>query len=143
MNTTSDAEDVLQESFISAFRNLHKYEEKSSFGAWLKRIVVNKCITLLNKQKQLDFVALNGIPSEAEEEPEEGSISPEMVHHAIKALPTGCRTIFTLYSLEGYSHQEIASILNVSVSTSKSQHNRAKKLLRVSLLKKKHHEIRS
>ena len=128
------AEDALQEAFVNAFRKLHLFEGRSSFGAWLKRIVINKCLSILNK-KQL---FTEPIDERVMQEPDGGGhdggyamdLTPTQVHEAIKGLPEGCRVVFTLYQLEGYDHQEIASILDVSVSTSKSQFHRAKKLLR-------------
>lgn len=128
------AEDALQEAFVNAFRKLHLFEGRSSFGAWLKRIVINKCLSMLNK-KQL---FTEPIDERVMQEPDLVSggydapfdLQPEQVHGAIKDLPEGCRVVFTLYQLEGYDHQEIAQILDVSVSTSKSQFHRAKKLLR-------------
>jgi len=129
------AEDALQEAFVNAFRKLHLFEGRSTFGAWLKRIVINKCLSHLNRKQYYtepidervmeypddDDGSSNGI---------ELDLVPEKVHAAIKTLPEGCRVVFTLYQLEGYDHQEIAQILGVSVSTSKSQFHRAKKLLR-------------
>ncbi len=127
------AEDALQESFVSAFSKIHTFEGRSSFGAWIKRIVINKCLSILNKRK----IFYQEIDERVMELPEESSnpyhwaeITPAQVHQAIKELPEGCRVIFTLYQLEGYDHQEISDILQVSVSTSKSQYHRAKKLLK-------------
>jgi len=134
-----DAEDVLQEAFISAFRNIDSYRGDSTFGAWLKRIVVNKAINILNKRK------FESIPEDdrwdvAEEEAsvEYGDeLTVERVKRAIVALPDGYRTVLSLYLLEGYDHQEIAEIMNISESTSKSQLNRAKAKLREALGKLK------
>lgn len=128
------AEDALQESFVNAFRNLTKFEGRSSFGAWIKRIVVNKCLSLINKRK-LFTEPLNENMLEAQQEPEVPlsqrlNLNSEAIYEAIKGLPQGCRVVFTLYQLEGYDHQEISEIMGVSVSTSKSQFHRAKKLLR-------------
>ena len=126
------AEDALQEAFISAFNKLHTFEGRSSFGAWIKRIVVNKCLSQLNKRKIFTEQLDEGLVDEATEDPLTGQweLSSEQVYQAIKGLPEGCRVIFTLYQLEGYDHQEISEILNISISTSKSQFHRAKKLLR-------------
>lgn len=128
------AEDALQEAFVSAFRKLHTFEGKASFGAWLKRIVINKCLSMLDKKKIFTE------PVEKAEEkivqepgPVAPSLKPELIHQAIKELPKGCRVVFTLYQLEGYDHQEISQIMDISVSTSKSQYHRAKKLLQEKL----------
>lgn len=130
------AEDALQEAFVSAFGNIHTFEGRSSFGAWLKRIVVNKCLSILNKRKLFSEPLEENIVDEDTEEDRSGGmvdLDSKQIYQAIKNLPEGCRVIFTLYQLEGYDHQEISEILNVSVSTSKSQFHRAKKLLQESL----------
>ena len=132
-----DAQDVLQEAFINAFRNLDRYRGDATFGAWLKRIVVNKAINALNKRKH------EPIPEDerwdvAEEEPmvEYGDgLTVERVKRAIEQLPDGYRSVLSLYLLEGYDHQEIAEIMGITESTSKSQLNRAKNKLREFLTK--------
>ena len=130
-----DAEDSLQEAFISAFNNLHSYRGDATFGAWLKRIVVNKSINVLKKRKhelmpdddQWD-IPEDESPSDYKEE-----LSIERVKKAIEELPDGYRSVLSLYLLEGYDHQEIAEIMGISESTSKSQLNRAKGKLREKL----------
>jgi RNA polymerase sigma-70 factor (ECF subfamily) len=128
-----DAEDVLQEAFISAFRNLENYRGEATFGAWLKRIVVNKALNALNKRKhesipeddeQWDVVE-DESPAEYRED-----LTVERVKQGIQKLPDGYRTVLSLYLLEGYDHQEIGEILGISESTSKSQLNRAKSKLK-------------
>ena len=137
LGNRDDAQDALQEAFIDAFRNIHQFQGKSTFGAWLKRIIINKCINSLDQKKRLNWENLNG-KDVAQSQSSEVMIelSPEMLNQAIAQLPDGCRTVFTLKCMEGYDHQEISEILKVSVSTSKSQLSRAKELLRVSLTKK-------
>lgn len=126
------AEDVLQEAFVSAFQNIKSYQGKASFGAWLKRIVVNKAISHLRKQ-QLDMVELDDRMELKEEENIDDIglvMNVEKIRDAIQKLPNGFRAVFSLYLLEGYDHKEISEILDISESTSKSQYNRAKKKLR-------------
>jgi RNA polymerase sigma factor (sigma-70 family) len=130
-----DAEDALQEAFISAFRNLDSYRGDAAFGAWLKRIVVNKAINILKKRKHESFpedeqwdVAEDEGPAEYMEE-----LTVDRVKKAIEQLPDGYRAVLSLYLLEGYDHQEIAEILHITESTSKSQLNRAKSKLREQL----------
>ena len=132
LGTQEVAEDVLQEAFVNAFQNIKSYQGKASFGAWLKKIVVNKAISYLRKQ-QLDMVELN----ERMEVHDDGAVDDmdlimkvETIREAIQKLPNGFRVVFSLYLLEGYDHKEIAEILEISESTSKSQYNRAKKKLR-------------
>ncbi len=133
VNDVDEANDVLQESFISAFENLDSYRGDSAFGAWLKRIVINKAITHLNKKKWERF------PNDEkwdvkEEEPidifESFPFTVEKVRSAIGDLPDGYRTVLSLYLLEGYDHGEIAEIMGITESTSKSQFNRSKKKLK-------------
>ena len=127
-----DAEDALQEAFISAFKNLDRYRGDATFGAWLKRIVVNKSINLLRKRR-IDWLSDDAVWDVAEEEStgdyREG-LTVDRVKKAIEELPDGYRSVLSLYLLEGYDHQEIAEILGISESTSKSQLNRAKAKLR-------------
>jgi RNA polymerase sigma factor (sigma-70 family) len=131
-NNGDEAEDVLQEAFISAFRNLGSYRGDASFGGWLKKIVVNKAITALQKRKHESLpeddrwdVAEPAVPEVYRDE-----LTVERVKHAIRQLPDGYRSVLTLYLIEGYDHEEIAGILGITESTSKSQLNRAKSKLR-------------
>jgi len=130
-----DAEDVLQEAFISAFKNLDRYRGDATFGAWLKRIVVNKSINALKKRRHELLHGDEGWDV-SEEEPagdyKEG-LTVDRVKKAIEELPDGYRSVLSLYLLEGYDHQEIAEILGITESTSKSQLNRAKGKLRQKL----------
>jgi RNA polymerase sigma factor (sigma-70 family) len=128
----ADAEDALQEGFISAFKNISYYRGDATFGAWLKRIVVNKSITILKKRKHElfpDDEQWDVAEQEEQTEYREGLSVPQ-VRNAIEQLPDGYRTVLTLYLLEGYDHQEIAQITGVSESTSKSQLSRAKNKLK-------------
>lgn len=133
-----DAEDALQEAFISAFRNLESYRGDAAFGAWLKRIVVNKAINIL-KKRRFESMPEDGefdVPEEPETSEYKEELSVDRVKSAIGMLPEGYRAVLTLYLLEGYDHQEIAEILGISESTSKSQLNRAKGKLREILTQK-------
>ena len=124
-----DAQDALQEAFVRAFDKLHTYSGVSTFGAWLKRIVINQALTLV-KQRKGDVRWDDSMPEPMEESvpwPEESELSMAHVKQAVKQLPDGFRTVFSLYLLEGYDHREIAEILEITESTSKSQLNRAKK----------------
>lgn len=133
-----EAEDVLQEAFLVAFRKLDKFRGESTFGAWLKRIVINAALNHL-KKKKLDFVSMDDKHLDTDldsiEDGEQNDINfddvqLEKVRSAIQNLPKGFQMILTLYLIEGYDHVEIAEILDISVSTSKSQYSRAKKKLR-------------
>ncbi len=134
MNFKNDeAEDMLQESFIEAFRKLDSYRYESSFGAWLKRIVINKCINQM-KKKRVDLVLQDEIPGIYEEpvtfDDENLQLDVQKIHAAMEQLPEGYRVILSLYLFEGYDHVEISEIMNISVSTSKSQYMRAKSKLK-------------
>ncbi len=129
-----DAEDVLQISFVMIFSKLDTFRFQSSIGAWIKRIVVNNCINFLKKRRleieELKEKHTNSAREEYYEEVEPSSFSVEAINHALMKLPDGYRVVFTLYMMEGYDHKEIASILEVSEATSKSQYSRAKKKLK-------------
>jgi len=133
LNNREDAEDALQESFIKAFKNLHRFKHESTFGAWIKRIVVNGSINQLRKKQRLIFY---DTPPEPKEEFTEISFCQdnekklEILYKSLSSLPDGYRTVFSLYALEGYDHQEISQILDIKVSTSISQLSRAKQKLK-------------
>tara|TARA_R110000868_G_scaffold4211_13_gene26593 strand:+ start:2730 stop:3416 length:687 start_codon:yes stop_codon:yes gene_type:complete len=125
-----DAEDVLQDSFVEAFKNLSSFRYESTFGSWLKRIVINKCINHL-KAKKIPLTELEDHKHFAIEEEIESvtSFDIQKVKKAIKMLPAGYMQIINLYLIEGYDHSEIAEILNITNSTSKSQYHRGRKKL--------------
>lgn len=125
------AEDILQEAFVDVFRNLKTFKGDSTIGAWIKRIVVNNCISHLRKRKMyIDDLEEASFVVDVEEEVEYPHLEVQRIKAAIRKLPQGYKVIFSLYAIEGYDHEEIASILDVSVSTSKSQYHRAKKKIR-------------
>jgi RNA polymerase sigma factor (sigma-70 family) len=137
LNNREDAEDIVQEGFVECFRNLETFRFESTFGAWLKKIIVNKCINQI-KKKKIDVTLCESLPPIIYEEDEEGEVvySTEKIIKNIEQLPDGYRIILTLYLLEGYDHSEISQILSISESTSKSQYSRAKEKLRNILSKK-------
>ena len=138
VNKPADAEDILQESFTDAFSQLRFFENKSTFGAWLKQIVIHKSINFL-KKKRLSFVEMEiaGEVAEDNEAIDETEIwyTVEMIKQTMQQLPDGYRTVLSLYLLEGYDHEEIAEILGVAQSTVRTQYIRAKQKL-LQLLKK-------
>jgi len=126
-----DAEDILQNSFIDVFTKLHTFKFQSSIGAWIKRIVINNCINFLKRQKnKFDEIDDRIVVEEDPVHPEPDKLEVEAVREAITKLPDGYRIVFSLYCLEGYDHEEISEILDISISTSKSQYSRAKKKLK-------------
>ena len=133
-----DAQDVVQEGFIKAFERLDQFRFQSTFGAWLKRIMINSALDKLRKNSP-DFTDLAKVEQTVPEEDgsEIESFSPEMVNEAILKLPHGCRQVLSLYVLEGYDQKEIGLELGISVSTVKTQYRRAKQLLRERLTRLK------
>ena len=130
LGNKEDAEDIVQDSFVDAFKNLDRFKYESSFGAWLKRIVINKSINHLRVRR------IPVVPMEThefhltDEEPVEAdAVDLKKVKLGISKLPDGYRQIINLYLIEGYDHVEIGEVLGVSTSTSKSQYHRAKKKL--------------
>ena len=134
VNNSMEAEDIMQESFLSAFEKIDTYSGTVSFGAWLKRIVINRSLDALGKKKAVfeDIESHFGIMDNSPEEAvrnEEVDVKVEEIKEAIEKLPDGYRIILSLYLLEGYDHDEIAEILKISSSTSRSQLSRAKQKL--------------
>lgn len=128
-----DAEDVLLEAFFKVFTNIHQFKGDGSFEGWIRRIVINESLMFLRKKHNFHIrVELNQVDAQ----------TPTTVVHKLEAedilyfmdqLPTGYRTIFNLYVIEGYKHREIAELLGISINTSKSQLILAKKRLRALL----------
>jgi len=134
LNSREDAQDVLQESFIAAFKGIKNFNGKSTFGAWLKRIVINKCINHLNRQKIVRFEQLSTqTEGEHNKDDQPLEVNTVLINTAIQKLPTGCRMVFVMKAMEGYDHQEIAQSLDIKIGTSKSQYSRARLLLQESL----------
>lgn len=131
LNNSMEAEDALQESFIDIYKKLHTFKYESTPGAWIKRIVVNKCINKLRKRKlQIEDIDEGRYVVVEEVEVADHSLKVSKIKKALSYLPDGYRAIFSLYAIEGYDHQEIGQIMNISESTSKSQYSRAKKKIR-------------
>jgi RNA polymerase sigma-70 factor (ECF subfamily) len=136
----AEAEDVLQEAFLDAFGKIKDFRQDTTFGLWLKQIVVNRAINLLRKRR-LDLVemegdALENIADEEPEDEEETQYKAAQVKAAMAELPEGYRLVISLYLLEGYDHEEIGQILNISENTSRTQFLRAKRKL-LEILKRK------
>lgn len=130
-----EAEDVMQEAFLKAIIKIDTYEGKVSFGAWLKKIVINRSLDQLKKRK-VKFEELNEkIPDEEPVHFEISEIQMEQLKKAIQLLPDGYRVVLSLYLLEGYDHEEIAQILGITNASSRSQFLRAKLKLRQMLHK--------
>ncbi len=127
----SDAEEVLQEAFIKVFRNLHQYKHEGELGAWIRRIIVNTALNFLktNKRYQTDLL-YNEMPLHlVSADNPLIQLQAKELSELIRQLPTGYQTIFNLHAVEGYTHVEIAAMLGISDSTSRSQYARARALL--------------
>jgi len=133
---TSDAEDVLQDSFITIFSRIQQYKARGSFEGWLKRITINKAIDKYHENK-VKFLTV------IEARVEDVNIDPDLIRNYsldvllqfIQELPNRYRLVFNLYEMDGYSHQEIAEMMKISIGTSKSNLHRAKLKLKKSLTK--------
>ncbi|MCD2259762.1 RNA polymerase sigma factor [Psychroserpens luteolus] len=134
-----EAEDIVQEAFIKAFAKLNQYKAEVTFGAWLKRIVVNKSIDCLKSKKQhlqeLDEVHLKVVDSSYENEwLVDDTMTLDEIKEAIQKLPDKYRYVVTLYLVEGYDHQEISEILNITEIASRTQLSRGKSKLKELLI---------
>ncbi len=139
---TMEAEDIVQESFIKAFSKLEQYKAEVSFGAWLKRIVINKSIDVLKSKRQrlieLEEHHLNVVDTDYEKEwLVDDDVLVEDVKVAIECLPEKYKYVVMLYLMEGYDHQEISQILNISEVASRTQLSRGKQKLQNELKLKK------
>lgn len=135
LNSTEDAEDLLQNSFLDVFSKIDSFRAESSIGAWIKRIVINNCINHLKKKRLKVEPLIENYHDGFEpiDDCKDLALTVPMVKSALTHLPDGYRVVFTLYAFEGYDHEEIGNILDISTSTSKSQYSRAKEKLRTHL----------
>ncbi len=126
------AQDIMQENFIKAFKKIDTFSAQATFGAWLKRIVINQCIDYFKKQK-LETITINEEVI-AMTQDDDWNVPQEIVlqeiYHCIEQLPQKCKNVIKLYLLEGYDHQEVAQILNISEVASRSQLSRGKNKLK-------------
>ncbi|MEH6535846.1 MAG: RNA polymerase sigma factor [Psychroserpens sp.] len=134
-----EAEDIVQEAFIKAFAKLNQYKAEVTFGAWLKRIVINKSIDCLKSKKQhlqeLEEVHLKVVDDDYKSEwLVDDTITLEEIKSAIRKLPDKYRYVVTLYLVEGYDHQEISEILHISEIASRTQLSRGKSKLKELLI---------
>ena len=134
-----DAEDMLQEGFIKVFLQMHTFENRGAFEGWIRRIVVHTCINILKKNKKfnesVDIIHDTGLKVREDSVP--AIIQAKQVVECIRLLPIGYRTVLNLYAVEGYSHREIANMLDIEESTSRSQYTRAKAMLEDILVRKR------
>ncbi|MBF4487449.1 MULTISPECIES: RNA polymerase sigma factor [unclassified Flavobacterium] len=131
------AEDVMITAFMKVFTNLNKFEHKGSFEGWVRRIMVNECISYLRVQKKVKFVE-DEVYIEESFNATQSQFSIDQIQFLIDALPDGYKMVFNLYAIEGYKHNEIAKMLGINEGTSKSQLSHARKMLQtqINILKK-------
>ncbi|MDP1974011.1 MAG: sigma-70 family RNA polymerase sigma factor, partial [Sediminibacterium sp.] len=138
-NSREDAEDMLQEGFIKIFTQIHTFQNKGAFEGWIRRIIVHTCINFLKKNKKfsnsIDLDQADYL--EVKEETMPSVMQARQIIECIRQLPLGYRTVLNLYAMEGYSHKEIADMLDIEESTSRSQYTRAKVMLEGILIKKR------
>lgn len=133
------AEDVMVVGFTKVFEHLGRFRFEGSFEGWVRRIMVREAIDFLRGRRQLQFSELDDA-AELSVYPEEGDLDAESLQLMIDALPTGYKTVMVLFAIEGYSHKEIAEMLQISESTSKSQLFKARKMLTEQLTQTKMRE---
>lgn len=135
LKNPDEAEDLMISSIMKVFEKLEQFKSEGSFEGWIRRIVVNECLTYLRKNKSM-YMAVD--VEKAEKEPDYKVLTDRLVEEdlitLIQGLPDGYRTVFNLYAIEGYSHKEVADNLGISVNTSKSQLSRARTLLQHRLI---------
>ncbi|HSO87917.1 MAG TPA: sigma-70 family RNA polymerase sigma factor [Draconibacterium sp.] len=130
INNTAEAEDVMQEAFLKAFTKIDTYKGEVSFGAWLKRIVINRSLDYLKKRK-VKFEEINEKTNQLPDyQMEIKEVNMKVIKDAIQKLPDGYRVVLSLFLIEGYDHEEISEILGISNSNSRTQYLRAKNKLR-------------
>lgn len=138
-NSREDAEDMLQEGFIKVFTQMHTFQNKGAFEGWIRRVIVHTCINFLKKNKKfsnsIDLEQADYL--EVKEETMPSVMQARQIIECIRLLPLGYRTVLNLYAMEGYSHKEIADMLDIEESTSRSQYTRAKSMLEAILIKKR------
>ena len=134
-----DAEDMLQEGFIKVFTQIKQFQNRGALEGWIRKIIVHTCINNLKKNKKftesVDLIHASGVYIREETIP--SIVQAKQVVECIRMLPIGYRTVLNLYAIEGYSHKEIAEMLDIEESTSRSQYTRAKAMLEEILIRKK------
>lgn len=133
-----DSEEVIQNAFLNSFEKISQLKEPQKYGSWLKRSVINKSLSAIKGHHRFDEISeelIEELPQQRDENNWFGEISLEKIKLAITKLPDGCRQVLTLFLFEDYRHKEIANLLGIAESTSKSQYRYALKLLKTDLTK--------
>ncbi|MDO7172201.1 RNA polymerase sigma factor [Mariniflexile sp. AS56] len=125
----AEAEDNLQDAFITIFKKIEQYKNKGSFEGWLKRVTINTVLQQYRKEKVFEIINEN-IVDDVELDIDEDTLSIDYLLRIIQELPDRYRLVFNLYVLDGYSHKEIANMLDINIGTSKSNLARARQILK-------------
>jgi RNA polymerase sigma-70 factor (ECF subfamily) len=133
------AEDIMITAFMKVFTNLKNFEHKGNFEGWIRRIMINECISYLRVQKKVKFIEDENYIEERYNNIE-SQFSVEDIQFLIDSLPDGYKMVFNLYCIEGYKHQEIATMLGINEGTSKSQLSHARKMLQDTIVKIKNYQ---
>jgi RNA polymerase sigma factor (sigma-70 family) len=140
VDNLDEAQDVLQEAFLDAFARINDFRQETTFGLWLKQIVVHRAINLLRKRKMdlvsIDDEQIENLADDGFYDDEDLQYKVAQVKDAMKLLPEGYRVVLSLYLLEGYDHEEIGQILSINENTSRTQFLRAKRKL-IEILKQR------
>ncbi len=131
----TEAEDAMANGFVRVFSQLENFRQAGSFEGWIRRIVVNEALAMLRKKSKMHLEPAENADYHTDYQIEEKYLEAEELLAMVQKLPTGYRTVFNLYAIEGYSHKEIAELLGVTESTSKSQLNRARNMLKMAIEK--------
>jgi len=125
-----EAEDILQEGFIKAFDHIRNFRYESKLETWLTRIMINTALNYQRKKLYLfPMIDVNDVPLKEDEKISLAGFHLNELLNFVQSLPDGCRVVFNMFAIEGYSHKEIAEMLSISEGTSKSQYSRARQLL--------------
>lgn len=133
--STEEAEDILQEGFIKVFERLHQWQGTGALGGWIRIIMVNTALTQIRSQKKWkDSTSIDAVEQkDSESVTALEHLQAEEILQVIAQMPTGYRTVFNLFAIEGYGHKEIAEMLGISENTSKTQFLKSKEWLKKTL----------
>ncbi len=129
------AEEAMLNGFLKVFTNLNSFEHNGSFEGWIRRIMIRESISFLRKKKQIEFVSDDVKFNQTTINSVYSDMDVDEIQNLIDALPDGYRIVFVMYAIEGYKHHEIATLLNISEGTSKSQLFKARKILQKQIIK--------
>ncbi|MGB3608572.1 MAG: RNA polymerase sigma factor [Psychroserpens sp.] len=129
-----NAESVMLKAFLKAFTNLNNFRHEGSFEGWLRRIMVRESISFLRQEKHIEFLVEDDAVHQEHYNNVESQIEVAQIQQLIDQLPEGYKMVFVMYAIEGYKHQEIANLLNISQGTSKSQLFKARQMLQKKIM---------